>query len=134
MRSAASNSRLYYRAMLGIKKFSWASFGVGAVAGIILGAGSLALFVNYLFTNAHSSKDTSALFLGGSIDQVREGLAKANEEKKVTSVYGKVLSIGGGTLVLEVAQIEGPKQFTFIYGDDTKIFSLANDAASSEVP
>ncbi len=125
---------MYYISMLGIKKFSWVSFGVGAVAGIILGAGSLALFVNYLFSNAIYYDDASGKFLGTSINQVHDGLMKVSEEKKATSVYGKVISVGGGTIVIEVSQVEGPKQYTFIYDDSTRIVSLAHDAASTEVP
>jgi hypothetical protein len=102
--------------------------------GAIVGASILGIFVNYIISRAISGESTDGIFLGSSVDQVREGIAKVDEEKKVTSVYGKVVSIGSGTLVLEVQQIEGPKQFTFIYGDDTKIFTLANDAASSEIP
>jgi hypothetical protein len=49
-------------------------------------------------------------------------------------VYGHVVSIGQGALVLEVAQADGKKQFAFRYDDHTKFVYLANDAASTETP
>jgi len=122
--------------MLGIKKFSWVSFFIGAGAGFVLGALVLGLIVNYLISNAISGVPTDGLFLGSSVDQVREGMSKVDAEKTATSVYGHVVSIdtAKGQIVLEVVQIEGKKQFTFSYDNSSTIVYLANDAASTPTP
>ncbi len=128
--------RLYYRAMLGIKKFSWASFFIGASAGFVVGGLVLGLLVNYLVSNAISGAPTDGMFLGSGVDQVREGISKADQEQKATSVFGKIVSIDSahGKLVLEVSQIEGKKQFVFSYDNTTVIAYLANDASSTQTP
>lgn len=120
--------------MLRIKNFSWVSFFIGSAVGVVVGALVLGLFVNYLVSRAISGASTQGVFLSGAIDQVRQGIANTNAEQQTKSVYGHVVSIGGGTLVLTVAENEGPKQFTFRYDNATKFVYLANDAASSEVP
>jgi len=120
--------------MLRIKKFSWPSFFIGAGSGFIIGALVLLGSVNYLISQAISNAPTEGKFLGASIDQVRAGFAQVNAEKAETSVYGHVVSIHNGTLVLEVVQSTGKKQFTFTYDNNTKIVYLANDAASTQVP
>ncbi len=125
---------MYYKVMLRIKNFSWPSLFIGAGSGFIVGALILGLIVNYLISGALSGASTNGKFLGGNIDQVRAGIAQANAEKAATSVYGHVVSIGNGTLVLEVAQSTGKKQFTFVYDDNTKFVYLANDAASTQMP
>jgi hypothetical protein len=122
--------------MLRIKNFSWASFFIGAGGGFVVGALLLGVLVNYLISNAISGASTEGIFLGSSVDQVREGIAKVNAEKAATSVYGHVVSIDvrKGIMVLEVAQIEGKKQYTFEYDSNTQFVYLANDAASTETP
>lgn len=117
-----------------IKNFSWLTFFIGAVSGFVLGALCLGVFVNYVISNAISGQSTAGLPLSGAIEQAREGIANANAEKQAVSVYGHVVSIGAGTLVLEVSQIEGKKQLAFRYDNGTKFVSLANDAASTELP
>ena len=117
-----------------IKNFSWASFFIGAGAGFVVGALVLGIFVNYLISRAISNDSTNGYLLGGAVEQVREGINMVKGEKERTSAYGKVVSISGGTLVIEVANSQGPKQYTFKYDDNTKFVSLANDAASTEIP
>jgi hypothetical protein len=117
-----------------MKKLSWGSFFIGLGGGFVLGLLVLGLFVNYLISSATSNASTEGKFLSGAIEQVREGMAKATQEKTRTAVYGRVVSIGGGTLVLEVSNIEGTKEYTFTYDDNTEFVYLANDAASTELP
>lgn len=122
--------------MLRIKNFSWSSFFIGAGGGFILGVLILGVIVNYLIGQALSGAPTGEMFLGSSVDQVREGISKVNAEKAATSVYGHVVSIDiqKGVMVLEVAQVEGKKQYTFEYDNNTQFVYLANDAASTETP
>lgn len=110
------------------------SFFIGAGAGTLLGLLLMGVFVNYLVNRAKSDVSTNDAFLGGAIEQVRQGMTLAARERESTVVYGHVVSIGGGKLVLEVARTSGKKQYTFMYDDSTKIVFIANDAASSEVP
>ena len=117
-----------------IKNFSWASFFIGAGAGLIVGALVLGLFVNYLISRAISNESTSGVLLGQAIDQVREGINNVKGEKERTSAYGQLVSISGGVLVIEVANSAGPTQYTFRYDDNTTFVSLANDSASTEIP
>lgn len=117
-----------------IKNFSWASFFIGGGVGLVLGAIVLGLFVNYLITRALSSESTDGFILGGAVNQVREGINTVKGEKERTSAYGKVVSIQNGTLIIQVANSQGPTQYTFRYDDNTKFVSLANDSASTEIP
>jgi hypothetical protein len=118
-----------------MKKFSWSSFFIGTGAGIVIGVLALGILVNYLISNAIAGTSVAGQPLGGAIAQIREGMARADEIKNETSVYGQVVSIGQGSLVLSVTQDGGTKQqFTFRYDNNTKFVSIANDAASSEVP
>lgn len=117
-----------------IKNFSWASFFIGAGAGVLLGILALGLFVNYLITRAVSGEATNGLMLGGAIEQVREGINNAKGERERTSVYGQVVSIGGDVLVIEAATSGGAKRYTFKYDNNTTFVSLANDSASTEIP
>ncbi|MES2006699.1 MAG: hypothetical protein V4436_01165 [Patescibacteria group bacterium] len=117
-----------------IKNFSWASFFIGGGVGLVLGALVLGVFVNYLISHAISNESTDKAFLGGAIDQVREGIAIVNAENKATSAFGHVVSISGGVLVLNVTNSQGSKEHTFTYDDNTKFITFANDAASTEIP
>lgn len=123
---------------IGMKKIkiSLPSLFIGAGAGLVLGALIMGAFVNYLVSRAVSNTSTDGQFLGSTIDQVRDGISRVNAEKKATSVYGHVVSIDvkNGILVLEVAQTEGMKQYTFEYDNNTQFVYLANDAASTETP
>ncbi len=65
---------------------------------------------------------------------MREGLAASKNEHERTSVYGKVVSIGRGILVLDVTNIEGKGEYTFVYDDNTKFVYVNNDSASTELP
>lgn len=94
----------------------------------------MGLFINYLISSAVSGAPTSGQFLGSSIDRVREGISRVNEEKAATSIYGRVVSISEGVLVLEAAQSTGKKQFTFVYDNNTAFVYLANDASSTQLP
>lgn len=117
-----------------MKKLSWPSFFIGAGAGFVLGALLLGVAVNYLIRNALSNESTQKLIFGAAVEQVRAGIVNVKQEQESTAVYGKVVSIGGGTVVLEVSRLDGPKEFTFVYDDNTSIVYLANDAASTQVP
>ena len=94
----------------------------------------LGILVNYLISSAIANTSAAGP-LGGAIAQIRAGMAKADEQKNQTSVYGHVVSIGGGSLVIDVTEDDGTKQqFSFVYDSSTKFVSIANDAASTEVP
>lgn len=118
-----------------MKNISIPSLLIGGAAGFIIGVLALGIFVNYLISNAISGAATTGLFLGSSVDQVREGIAKVNDQKKALAVYGHVVSIGSGTLVLSVFQLDGSKKdMTFTYDDHTTFVYLANDDASTPTP
>jgi hypothetical protein len=117
-----------------LKKISLPSLFIGMGSGFVLGLLIMGLFVNYLISGAISGKSTDGSLFGGAIDQVREGIATVNQEKTQTSVYGRLFSIGGGTLVLEVSRRDGDKRYTFIYDDATTFVYIGNDLASSELP
>jgi hypothetical protein len=121
--------------MMGIKKFSWVSFLIGTGLGLIVGALSLGLVVNYLISNALSNVSTDGKFLGASIDQVRQGVAREEARKEQKSVYGQMVSIGGGTLVVSAGQLDGTKkELSFKYDDNTAFLYLANDDNSTPTP
>ena len=117
-----------------IKKLSLPSFLIGAVAGIVLGVFVAGIYANYIINRALSGASTSGTPFAGEIDQARESIVNLNEEKNTLSVYGQVVSIGGGTLVLLVSQTEGKKQFTFTYDDSTVFVYVADDSASTQLP
>ena len=116
-------------------KISFPSLFIGAGVGFILGLLVLGLFVNYLIGSAISNAPTNGSLLGGAIDQVRAGMAQAAGRKNSRSVYGQVLSIGGGTLVISASQLDGSRQnMSFVYDNSTKFVYLANNAASTPTP
>lgn len=117
-----------------IKNFSWVSFFIGGVCGVLLGALMLGLVVNYLIQKAISNDPATGVFLGQAVEQVREGFAIVGAEKQATKVYGNVVSIGNGILVLRVQRNQGQVDYTFTFTDQTKIVSLAQDAVSTEIP
>jgi hypothetical protein len=121
--------------MISWKNFSLSSFFIGAGIGFLVGVLLLGVFVNYLITSAVSGTGGEGVFLASQIEQVRQGILIEQQQKTATSVYGRVVSIGGGTLVLEVRRsASAPQNLTFVYDDSTTIVKLANDAASTEVP
>lgn len=120
--------------MLRIKQFSWASFFIGGGAGVVLGLILMATFVNYLISSARSGAPTDGAFLGSAIAQVRAGIEYDQHVQEATSIYGSVVSIGSGTLVLKVYRVEGYKNMTFMYDDSTKFSYYANDNNSTEMP
>lgn len=108
---------------------------VGIGIGVVIGALAVGLFVHYLISAALSNTPTKGQFLGSSIDQVRNGIETSKAEQDSTNVYGKVLSIGGGALVIEATRTAGNKEsFTFVYDDSTRFVQLKHDAASTELP
>lgn len=120
--------------MLGLKNISWPSFFIGLGGGFIVGVLALGILVNYLFSHALYATSGGSGPLAGAINQVRSGIAHVNAEQESHTIYGKLVSIGDGTLVLEAVRSDGEKQFTFTYDNSTTFVYLANDAASSEVP
>jgi hypothetical protein len=121
--------------MRGIKDLSWPSLAIGFGGGFVIGALVLGIFVNYLISNAISNKSTDGQFLGSTIEQVRQGMAQTEGRKEQKSLYGQVVSIGGGTLTIAASQLDGTKKnLTFKYDDHTVFVYLANDSASTPTP
>ncbi len=111
------------------------SFFIGAGAGVVLGLIIMGLFISYLINGAKSNAPTDNVLLGGAIEQVRKGMQYEEHLKAATSVYGRVVSMQGGTLVLSVMHTtDDVRQLTFMYDNATKFVSFANDANSTEVP
>lgn len=110
------------------------SFFIGAGAGAVLGLILMGGFVSYLINSAKSNTPTDGVLLGGAIEQVRKGMQYESHLKAATSVYGRVVSIQGGTLVLSVTHTtDDVRELTFVYNDATKFISFLNDANSTEV-
>lgn len=103
----------------------------GIFIGMLIMALGIGTFLFYMLGTIRAGEWASAPSPVRSLgEQIRLGALQYES----TSVYGQVVSIENGVLVLDTNGAMGPRTYTFKYDDGTTMVRLNNDDESTEIP